>query len=257
MLLLGSTQAFLYFFLQGSLARVLSLSPKFQGSAAADSRFERERRKKKRTPKRSETRHQPAFLSPLPPPPPTPSRIFWNPVGGGGRRLLEGSAGISAAPEASMARPWSPRSPGGHATRGLGRGGGIRVGGVGGTRSREMQIREGGPRRGAASAARSPMSAMMLAMFATMASFYVAGRWARPLLSSRCISRFSGMCLLLLRVICLRLEMVLDCWAVTLESSCSREEWRILHLHIHTFWILQWQGLRFAFCFFNLIIIIH
>jgi hypothetical protein len=50
------------------------------------------------------------------------------------------------------------------------------VGGVGGTRSREMQIREGGPRRGAASAARSPMSAMMLAMFATMASFYVAGR---------------------------------------------------------------------------------
>uniref|UniRef100_A0A0E0LUJ2 Hexosyltransferase n=1 Tax=Oryza punctata TaxID=4537 RepID=A0A0E0LUJ2_ORYPU len=39
-----------------------------------------------------------------------------------------------------------------------------------------MQIREGGTRRGAASAARSPMSAMMLAMFATMASFYVAGR---------------------------------------------------------------------------------
>ena len=41
-----------------------------------------------------------------------------------------------------------------------------------------MQIREG-PRRPAQSAAgamRSPMSAMMLAMFATMASFYVAGR---------------------------------------------------------------------------------
>ncbi|XP_047075378.1 hydroxyproline O-galactosyltransferase HPGT1 [Lolium rigidum] len=41
-----------------------------------------------------------------------------------------------------------------------------------------MQIREG-PRRQAQSAAgamRSPMSAMMLAMFATMASFYVAGR---------------------------------------------------------------------------------
>ncbi|KAL6901016.1 hypothetical protein ACP4OV_005692 [Aristida adscensionis] len=40
-----------------------------------------------------------------------------------------------------------------------------------------MQIREG-PRRPApaAGALRSPMSAMMLAMFATMASFYVAGR---------------------------------------------------------------------------------
>jgi len=42
-----------------------------------------------------------------------------------------------------------------------------------------MQIREGPARRAAPSAAgalRSPMSAMMLAMFATMASFYVAGR---------------------------------------------------------------------------------
>ncbi|ONM04733.1 Hydroxyproline O-galactosyltransferase HPGT1 [Zea mays] len=42
-----------------------------------------------------------------------------------------------------------------------------------------MQIREGPARRQAPSAAgalRSPMSAMMLAMFATMASFYVAGR---------------------------------------------------------------------------------
>jgi hypothetical protein len=40
-----------------------------------------------------------------------------------------------------------------------------------------MQIREG-PRRSAsaAGALRSPMSAMMLAMFATMASVYVAGR---------------------------------------------------------------------------------
>ncbi|KAG8047058.1 hypothetical protein GUJ93_ZPchr0008g12711 [Zizania palustris] len=41
-----------------------------------------------------------------------------------------------------------------------------------------MQIREG-PRRAASSAPgalRSPMSAMMLAMFATMASFYIAGR---------------------------------------------------------------------------------
>ncbi|OEL18704.1 Hydroxyproline O-galactosyltransferase HPGT1, partial [Dichanthelium oligosanthes] len=43
-----------------------------------------------------------------------------------------------------------------------------------------MQIREGPARRPAPSAAgalRSPMSAMMLAMFATMASFYVAGRF--------------------------------------------------------------------------------
>ncbi|AQK52201.1 Hydroxyproline O-galactosyltransferase HPGT1 [Zea mays] len=42
-----------------------------------------------------------------------------------------------------------------------------------------MQIREGPARRQAPSAAgalRSPLSAMMLAMFATMASFYVAGR---------------------------------------------------------------------------------
>jgi hypothetical protein len=37
---------------------------------------------------------------------------------------------------------------------------------------------------------RSPMSVMMLAMFATMASFYVAGRWVRSLAalsgSSKC-----------------------------------------------------------------------
>ena len=42
-----------------------------------------------------------------------------------------------------------------------------------------MQIREGPAWRQAPSAAgalRSPMSAMMLTMFATMASFYVAGR---------------------------------------------------------------------------------
>jgi hypothetical protein len=41
-----------------------------------------------------------------------------------------------------------------------------------------MQIREGPGRQApsAAGALRSPMSAMMLAMFATMASFYVAGR---------------------------------------------------------------------------------
>jgi hypothetical protein len=66
-----------------------------------------------------------------------------------------------------------------------------------------MQIREA-PRRSApaAGALRSPMSAMMLAMFATMASFYVAGLWVVRLSAS------------LLVAFCLFVEMLACCGGI-------------------------------------------